>query len=775
MTNEISHDPAESRKRIEEAASSFPTLSERIYRTLLITLHRRGIVSIDEIYAQARGKAQRDMNALPDLEDENVQVAERWDALEREFIREATVSRAAENLTPEQIDDVVLLTRKREEAQSLEEIASLSTLSFRLLADGVKRFCRLPRGHSRLSERESLAARVALIRHFISDQLEFIGIAKSYLTIRHFDDLVDRIVGEDSGLGRIGGKAAGMLLANAILEKAREEDPSAPDVPIAMPESFYLRADVMEEYLRHQGLLELQNHKYKDPEEIRNEYSMLLQVFKNADFPRAIIDQIKEKLEEIGEAPLIVRSSSLLEDRFGATFAGKYRSVFVANQGPLEQRLTDLMGAIAEVYASTLHPDPISYRQRHNLLDYDEKMAVMVQKVVGARYGDYFLPVWAGVAFSRNDYRRNPRIRPEDGLARLVVGLGTRAVDRTADDYPRMMALGQPTLRELVKPQEIVRFSQRHVDAINLVENRLETVPLSDLVENTGRVPGLEQALSIYQDGLLRTPTGTLLMASSDDLVVTFDRFATDSPYPRLLKWILNRLEQAYGCPVDIEFAFDGERFYLLQCRPQAQRRTSSTARLPSNVPDEDKIFSSTHEVARGAAHGIEYVVLVDPKDYDRLPSNDERIRVADVIRKLNHRLSKRRFVLMGPGRWGTKDPRMGIRVTYAGIHNTRALIEIARAKGGYVPEVSFGSHFFQDLVESDILYLALYPDDRENVFNEDFLHGSPNEVTEIEPAARGLEHVVRVIHVPSVAGGRKLNIDMDDERQLALGYLASP
>lgn len=773
MTSDISHDPEESRQRIQEALESFPTLSGRIYRSLLITLHRRGIVSIDEIYAEARGNAQLDMNGLPDLEDDNVQVAERWDALEREFIRKATVEHASRNLTPEQIDDLVLLTRKREEAQSLEEIASLSTLSFRLLADGVKRFCRLPRGQTRLSEQESMAARVALIRHFISDQLEFIGIAKSYLTIRHFDDLVDRIVGDDSGLGRIGGKAAGMLLANAILEKTREDDPSAPEIPIAMPESFYLRADVMEEYLRHQGLLELQNQKYKSPEEIRNEYSMLLQVFKNADFPQKITDQLRTKLEEIGEVPLIVRSSSLLEDRFGATFAGKYRSVFVANQGPLEQRLTDLIGAIAEVYASTLHPDPISYRQRHNLLDYDEKMGVMVQKVVGTRCGDYFLPVWAGVAFSRNDYRRNPRIRPEDGLARLVVGLGTRAVDRTGSDYPRMMALGQPTLRELVKPQEIVRLSQRYVDAINLAENRLETVELAPLLEKAGRIPGLEQTVSTYQDGLLRTPTGTLLMASSQDLVVTFDRFAADSPYPRLLKWILSRLEQAYGCPVDIEFAFDGERFYLLQCRPQAQRSAGTPVRIPANIPEENQLFSSSREIARGSAHGIEYVVLVDPKDYDELPSNDARIRVADVIRKLNYKLSGRNFVLMGPGRWGTKDPRMGIRVTYAGIHNTRALIEIARAKGGYVPEVSFGSHFFQDLVESNILYLALYPDDRDTVFNEEFLHGSPNCVTQVEPAASGLEDIVRLIHVPSVAGGKHLNIDMDDERQQALGYLS--
>ena len=153
MNQQTTHDPAETRQRIEDAVDAFPTLADRVYRALLITLHRRGIVSIDDIYAEARVRARRDLNALPDLDDENVQVAERRDELEREFIRDVTVSKASENLTPEQIDDLVLLTRKREEAQSLEEIASLSTVSYRLLADGVKRFCRLPRGHSRLSER----------------------------------------------------------------------------------------------------------------------------------------------------------------------------------------------------------------------------------------------------------------------------------------------------------------------------------------------------------------------------------------------------------------------------------------------------------------------------------------------------------------------------------------------------------------------------------------------------------------------------------------------
>jgi hypothetical protein len=147
---------------------------------------------------------------------------------------------------------------------------------------------------------------------------------------------------------------------------------------------------------------------------------------------------------------------------------------------------------------------------------------------------------------------------------------------------------------------------------------------------------------------------------------------------------------------------------------------------------------------------------------------------VADAVRKLNERLAGRPFILMGPGRWGTKDPRMGVRVSYAGISNTRALMEIARSRGGYVPEVSFGSHFFLDLVESDILYLALYPDEPGSVFNEDFLHGTPNALADLVPGAARLSDVVRVIDVRAASGGRLLNVDMDEGRQEALGYLAA-
>jgi hypothetical protein len=771
VTENPSHDTEESRGRIESGLADNPNLAERIYRALLILLHSRGIVTVDAIHARAR--AHGESSPAADTVDENVQISSKWDDREKHLVQKITLEEAARAFTPDEIDDVVNLTVKREEARTLEEIANLSTVSFGLIAEKVRAFCELPKGQTRIPESEALAVRVALIRHFISDQLEFIGVAKRHLTIRDFEDLVDRVIGTDSGIGRIGGKAAGLFLAQRILRRAQEEDPEAPSITIRTPESFFLRSDVIEQFLDHVGLVELQSHKYKSIDEIHNEYGMILEVFKNAEFPPGVVEQLGAMLKKIGHHPLIVRSSSLLEDRFGAAFAGKYRSVFLTNQGDFESRLSDLLGAIAEVYASTLHADPISYRRKHQLLDYDENMAVLIQKVVGTRYRHYFLPAWAGVGFSLNEFRRNPRVRPEDGLARLVCGLGTRAVDRVSADWARMIPLGIPTLRPEVKSEDIWRYSQREVDVLNLRDNRFETLPLTGLLEEGSQLPGLDQVVSVMEHGFIRRPVGTQIFEDPADLVVTFDRLTHDSSYPAFLRWVLKQLEQAYGCPVDIEFAHDGRDFYLLQCRPQVVRGAEEEVRVPGDIPPDRRVFSACRDIDSGSVHGVEYVVLIDPQDYNGLESSERRLGVARVVRFLNERLQDRSFILMGPGRWGTRDLRMGVRVGYADINYTRMLIEIARPVGGFLPEVSFGSHFFQDLIESRIRYLALYPEEQDNIFNEEFLHRSPNALSRMLPQEASFADVVRVIDVVEASGGLLLNVDMDGDARWALGYLA--
>ncbi len=265
-----SFEAGESRRRIKAGLADHPLLYDRIHQALLIHLHSRGISNIDEISRRAH-RSNRSASE-GDSVDHNSPSNTRWTEQEKRRVQEITLETAAKSLTPSEIDDILNLTLKREEARTLEEIANLSAVSFGVLAEKVRAFCALPEGDTRLPESEALAVRVALIRHFISDQLEFIGIAKPHLWIRDFGDLVDHVIGAESGSGRIGGKAAGLFLAQRILDRARDEDPDVPAIPVLTPESYYLRSDVIEKFLDNAALARLQGHKYKNIEEIHNQY-----------------------------------------------------------------------------------------------------------------------------------------------------------------------------------------------------------------------------------------------------------------------------------------------------------------------------------------------------------------------------------------------------------------------------------------------------------------------------------------------------------------------
>jgi hypothetical protein len=236
---------------------------------------------------------------------------------------------------------------------------------------------------------------------------------------------------------------------------------------------------------------------------------------------------------------------------------------------------------------------------------------------------------------------------------------------------------------------------------------------------------------------------------------------------------MLQTLEKAYGCPVDIEVAYDGKKLHLLQCRPQPVRANVKPVQIPAEVKPEDRLFFAKRDIMSGFVRDIEYIVLIDPLDYHVLDSEQKRLDVAQIVHQLGGKLRDKRFILMGPGRWGSKDPRMGIKVGYSAISHTQMLIEIGRPNQGFVLEASFGSHFFQDLIESNIQYLALYPEESPDNYNDGFLRGNSNHLAKLLPDSAKFENVVKVIHVPDVAGGRLLNVDMDGEKQEALGYLA--
>ncbi len=616
---------------------------------------------------------------------------------------------------------------------------------------------------------------VVLIKAMISDQLAFVRVARQYFTVKDLDHIRRHRIGR----GKIGGKAAGMLLAYKVLQRHGAERGLDVEQYITLPESWYLGSDVFYDFHANNNLFRYMNQKYKRPEQMVADYPISYNAYMNSQLPEDIVHALSELLQKVGKAPLIVRSSSLLEDNFDTSFAGKYDSFFLPNQGTHEENLRELTRAIIKVYASVIRPEALIYREKRGLTDYDERMAILIQKVEGRRYGRYFFPDFAGVGFSFNPYRWSQRIRGEDGLLRMVVGLGTRAVERVGSDYPRMVALSHPLLRPEFGAKMMRHYSQHQIDVIDLEDNAFKTLSISEVIDTDH--PALTAIVSLESDGFVRPLTARPTALAPQQMVVTFDNLLGQESFVNLMREVLDILEEAYERPVDIEFA--GEvittypkpqaRIALLQCRPLSHRYPERAVGIPPNIPPEDILFTANQQVPQGCVDGIRYIVYVDPQAYDHIAEPHTRIEIGEVVGRLNHVLEGEHFILMGPGRWGTSNLQLGVKVSYADIYNTKVLIEIAHGNGNSVPEVSYGTHFFQDLVEANIYPLPLFPDDPNVIYREDFFRSAPNLLSELLPADSRYAPYVKVIDVPSLCGGRTLSIIMNGEQDRAVAFLS--
>jgi hypothetical protein len=622
--------------------------------------------------------------------------------------------------------------------------------------------------------------KAVLIKGMISDQLPYIGVARKVFDIATLMRIHRRRIGR----GKIGGKAAGMLLAWKILQQQDPESGADLSEYVHIPESYFIATEVIYEFRLANKLDYVMNQKYRSLEEIQEEYPKIVEAHLQGKFPDHIVEQFRDVLEQIGHVPLIVRSSSLLEDNFGYSFAGKYQSFFLPNQGTPEENLNELQNAIRRVYASSLNPDAILYRQKNNLIDYDERMAILLQTVRGQRYGRYFLPTVAGVGFSRNSFRWNPKIRREEGFLRMVWGIGTRAVDRVGSDYPRLVALSHPELRPEKTAKAIRQYTQRFVDVIDLIDNDFKTLPIGVVLDELQRhsYPSLRYIAAVDKGDYIDEKPPMLNEEKSQDLILTFDYLTRDRKFVRLMRTALSRLDKAYGRPVDVEFTVEIKDsypypdfdLYILQCRPLSEREEMDNVKIPPDIPKEDILFTSFELIPHGRAEGIEYIIFVDPEKYRRIPDQTTKLELGRAISRLNKRLEGFSFIMMGPGRWGSANIELGVRVTYADIYNTKVLIEIAVATEDGAPELSYGTHFYQDLVETGIHALPLHLQDTKCVFNWSFFCESENSLADLLPKDANLGDYLRVIHVPEVTGGRRLNILMDGSNDEAVGYLVS-
>jgi hypothetical protein len=662
--------------------------------------------------------------------------------------------------------------RKRDKCRELARVVGSDHATAPQVHQALKEFCDIPKGEVFISPEEAEGIRVSLLSYYLSSQIPFVSLAKKHVVIRDIDDILDHTIGHREYPGRLGGKAAGMIVAQKILLPILKQPDPEFERYLRVPDTWYVSSGVLSDFIDRNGFHFFHSHKYRDREAIEAQVKDVEGMFAAATFPPDVMAAFRGLMETVGEHPIIVRSSSYLEDSFGLAFSGKYRSVFLANQGDVDTRLAAFVAGVKAVLASVYGPDPILYRRDHGLLDYNERMAVIVQKVVGRRFGDWFLPFASGVMFSYNSYAWNPKIRKEDGIVRLVFGLGTRAVDRVGSDYPRMIPLSHPHLRPEVTAAQVTRYSQHMVDAIDLTGGGLATVDFATLARET-RHPDLYLAASVAEDGDLRPPLTALQDLGGAGLVLTFDNFIARSPFVPLVKRVLGVVQAAYGRPVDIEFAWDDGKLYLLQCRSLATRREIARVAVPSGTDRKDRLFVTRSGLCSAVLTGLEYVVYVDPRAYDRMADASQKRRIAGAVGRLNRRLAGTPFALMGPGRWGSSDINLGVPVGYADINNARLIVEIAFARDGAVPEVSYGTHFFQDLVESDIAYTPLFPDAEGCELAEDFLLSSENRLAALDGELAPFAGVVHAVHVPSARAGGFLNVYLDAETQVGMGVFA--
>jgi len=740
----------------------------RLGRKMVNQLCWRGVGEAEELLRRIAPPA-----AEVDLEELNRPLPRRGPIADADTT-EAAFRIAAEHLADEEIQILIESWIREEKTTFLKQAVERSDTPLPELIEAIQRFRHGGIEESDLSVATQAGLRASLARRFLTDEVAFVDLAKQVFNLDDFYELTERLVTPARSHGKVGGKSAGLFLAGKILERAHEF--SALLGGIRVPRSWYVPSDGVLDFITHNDLNDVHNRKYLEAERIRLEYPHLVQLFKNSFFSPEMLRGLSIVLDELAAGPIIVRSSSLLEDRLGSAFSGKYKSLFLANTGSKSERLAALTDAIAEVYASVFSPDPIEYRARRGSLDLHEEMGILIQEVVGKRVGRYFLPAFSGVGVSNNEFRWSPRIRREDGLLRLVPGLGTRAVDRLADDYPILVAPGQPGLRVNQTAEEALRYSPKQLDAIDLVSGSFASVDVrSFLAEHGDELPLAHRLVSIVDQDRLRRPATSWIDFAAEDLVVSFEGLLAETPFVPRMKVVLDVLRERLGTPVDIEFACDGEEIYLLQCRPQGSSAAEAPAQIPADLPAERVLFTANRYVSNGLVGDLTHIVFVDPDAYGEL----EQRRLRDVgraIGRLNRVLPKRGFVLMGPGRWGSRgDIRLGVPVGYADISNTALLVEIARQRGGYVPDLSFGTHFFQDLVESSIRYLPLYPEDPDVVFADDFLRSAPNRLAELAPEFAELAGVVRVIDLREAGGGLRLRVLMNGEIDRAVGLLVEP
>ncbi len=561
---------------------------------------------------------------------------------------------------------------------------------------------------------------------------------KKYFKPQDYFKLRDRMIGS----GAIGGKACGMLLARKIVHTLLPEYRAHREAH----DSYYIGSDVFYTYIVSNNCWETRIAQ-RTEEGYFEKAGQLQQALLSGEFPSNIREKFRSVLEYFGQSPIIVRSSSFLEDGFGNAFAGKYESVFCVNQGTLEERLKVFEDAVRRVYASIMDISALEYRKQRGLEHRDEQMAVLVQRVSGSHWGDYFFPAAAGVGYSYSAYKWSKDMDQSAGMLRLVAGLGTRAVDRTENDYPRLVNLDRPAVSMQTNVADKHRFSQKNMDVLDTKENRLLTKSTDSLME----ILPLWYKRAIMERDYEAEEALNRMGRWRQVWFVTCQKLLENREFTGLMQKLLKTLEQVYGNPVDIEYTvnIDEEGAFvvnLLQCRPLFTGSRGGKVEIPG-LPKEKTFFHlKDSSVGNSLKKQIHVVIQIEPKLYYEYPYGKKH-QVAEAVGKINryYKGSGKNLLLMTPGRVGTSSPELGVPVTFADISAVCGICEVSDSRAGYMPELSYGSHMFQDMVEAEIFYSALWEDKRKLAYDPELFAEEENLFPRICPDMEELFPMFRV------------------------------
>ena len=506
------------------------------------------------------------------------------------------------------------------------------------------------------------------------------------------------------GTGSLGGKARGLAFFSNLLHRVSAFHKKFPEIRISIPQTLVITTEGFDAFVEENSLRGLSKQNLPDEE--------IAAAFRGAVFPQWIADHLRHYLSKV-HYPLAIRSSSLLEDAQFRAYAGLYRTYMLPNDHlDTEQRLRQLIDAIKLVYASTYFQDPKAFARRVGHRTEEEKMGVIIQQLVGERYGDYFYPAISGVAQSHNYYPFS-KMKPGDGIATIALGLGKTVMEgekalRFSPRYPQL-------LPQLSTVSDILENSQRYFYSLKMGGPYPDLGVSEDAnlakreISDADREPPMKMLASTYlpNEGRIRDSAhaeGHRVLTFAQ--VLKYDFF----PLAALLTEVLDIGQVGMGCPVEMEFSINLCRqsdcvpeFSILQLRPMTARAELDQV----NISEDDvarALCRSTHALGNCERSDLSDIIFVKQESFDpgRTPN------IAQQIGRLNAKLvdENRKYLLIGPGRWGSADRWLGIPVSWSDICGVSAIVETTSPK--LKAEPSQGSHFFHNITSLGITYITV-------------------------------------------------------------------